>query len=209
MTSVEHELIEGGEAIERLGLSPGSSGNLSVKTADGILVTPTGTRLGGLREGGLSLVDENGIPLSGPPPSKEVPLHLAFYARGAAHQAVVHLHSPYAVAQACRAPWSDHSAIAPLTPYFVMRVGRTPLIPYARPGSPELAGHLGRVDGHFRAALLSNHGSIVAGASVAAALDAAIELEETARLMTVLNDTGRPLDDAQITDLVDHFNAIW
>ena len=91
-------VVDAGRALHAAGLSPGASGNISVKDDDGVWATPTGTPLGGLSADGLSRLDHHGSPLCGPPPTKEVPLHLALYARLPAARAVVHLHSSHAVA---------------------------------------------------------------------------------------------------------------
>lgn len=205
----EKALVAAGRMLAGRGLAPGSSGNVSVKTVDGFTITPTGVPLGGLSEKELALVDDEGRVLSTVAPSKEVPLHLAFYAKDPSFGAVVHLHSPYAVALSCCSPWSSQSAVPPITPYFVMRVGRTPLVPYARPGSRELAEQLAKLEGRFRATLLSNHGQLVAGPSLEAALDTAIELEEAARLVVLLGEQARILSDEEIVDIVEHFGAIW
>ena len=133
-------LIAAGRALVDAGLSPGSSGNLSVRDGEHILMTGTGTQLGSLVEGDLAVLDATGKVLAGAKPSKEVALHLALYAKNTEHTAVVHVHSPFAVALACLAPWSEQSAVPPLTPYSLMRVGQVPLLPFAAPGDPAMGG---------------------------------------------------------------------
>jgi L-fuculose-phosphate aldolase len=203
------ELVAAGREIDRLGLAWAASGNLSVAVDDVIAITPSGSHLGALAVDSLAIVSRDGASVSGPKPSKEFPLHLALYDRVPRCAAVVHLHSPSAVAVACREPWSAHSAIPPVTPYFVMRVGRVPLIPYARPGSLRLAESLAAASGDFHAALLQNHGPITAGDDVAAAVDAALELEATARLHLSLGSTATYLDESAIAELVAQFRADW
>jgi 3-dehydro-4-phosphotetronate decarboxylase len=203
------ELVSAGREIDRLGLAWAASGNLSVAAGDFIAITPSGSSLGALEPDSLAIISRDGESASGPKPSKELPLHLALYERLPRSAAVVHLHSPFAVAAACRQPWSAHSAIPPLTPYFVMRVGRVPMIPYARPGSLRLAESFAAVGGTFHAALLQNHGSITAGDDVSAAVGAALELETTARLHLLLGSTATQLDEAAIAELVAEFGADW
>ena len=196
--------------MDALGLSPASSGNLSLRVGDDdLVISASGSQLGHLDQDTLSVVSIQGELRSGPKPSKELPLHLAFYRRDPGYRAIVHLHSPYAVAVSCLTPWSEHSAIPPLTPYFVMRVGAAPLIPYAPPGSDRLGEELAAMGGDFRAALLQNHGPIVAHSDLDAAIDAAVELEETARLLVLLGDRGRPLSADDVTELSERFDVKW
>ncbi|MCP3427087.1 class II aldolase/adducin family protein [Rothia sp. AR01] len=191
------ELIETGRRLDRAGISPGSSGNLSVRTSDRILMSGTGTSLGHLAEEDIAVLDLEGRWLSGARPSKEVPLHAAMYAREPGHRAVVHLHSPQSVAVACLEPWSELSAVPPITPYFLMRVGQTPLIPFVPPGSPLMGDAVLAAPGRFRAALLANHGQVTAGADLAAAADAAVELEEACRITLLTDGRARRLLDPE------------
>ncbi|MEU6323175.1 aldolase [Streptomyces sp. NPDC047009] len=210
MNDPRHAVAEAGRRLHALGMSPGASGNISVRTPHGILVTPTGRGLDELTQDGLAALDADGAHTSGAPPTKEVPLHLALYARDPSAQAVVHLHSTHAVAVSCLEPDDPHSCLPPLTAYFVMRVGRTPLIPYAAPGDRALAAHVRAVPFTFRAALLANHGLVVTGADVEQAVLAAIEVEETARLHLLLHGRrARPLGPAQIADLATRHNVHW
>jgi ribulose-5-phosphate 4-epimerase/fuculose-1-phosphate aldolase len=204
------ELVQAGRALAALGLSPGSSGNLSVRNGSNIVMTPTGTSLGALDGDNLAVLDLVDGYRHGGKPSKEFPLHRAFYAKNPEFTAVVHLHSPYSMAASCLAPWSEHSAIPPISPYFVMRVGQTPLIPYAPPGDPMLGELLAAVPFDFNAALLRNHGQIVAARSLAQAVDAAIELEEACRL-TVLVGAQNPalLTPIQSRELAHRFGMPW
>lgn len=209
MTVVE-ELIETGRALVEAGLSPGSSGNISARDGDRLLVSGTGTSLGALGPDDFAIVALDGAILGGAKASKETPLHLGFYRRSEAHRAVVHLHSPQAAAFSCTEPWSEISAIPPLTPYFVMRVGRTPLLPYRMPGSAQLGEDILGTAGQFRAALLANHGSVVAGTDLADAAERAVEVEEACRiaLLTAGSDR-RELTDAQIHELSERWQSPW
>jgi ribulose-5-phosphate 4-epimerase/fuculose-1-phosphate aldolase len=191
--STRKELVAAGRRLVELGLSPGASGNLSVREGDRVVITPTGALLGELDVDGLSVLDLDGALVSGPRPSKEFPLHLAMYRRDPDADSVVHLHSVHAVAASCLPAWSERSAVPPLTPYFVMRVGQAPLVPYAAPGDPQQAADVEALPFDFRAALLQNHGSLVAAAGLEASMDAAVELEETCRLLLLLGDRDRRL----------------
>ncbi|MEU9444336.1 class II aldolase/adducin family protein [Streptomyces sp. NPDC048304] len=158
----------------------------------------------------MAALDADGTHTAGSPPTKEVPLHLALYARDPSAQAVVHLHSTHAVAVSCLEPGDPYSCLPPLTAYFAMRAGRTPLIPYAAPGDQALADHVRAVPFPFRAALPANHGLVVTGTDLEQAVWSAIEVEETARLHLLLHGRrARPLDPAQIADLADRHSVHW
>ncbi|MEU6456683.1 3-oxo-tetronate 4-phosphate decarboxylase [Streptomyces sp. NPDC047065] len=181
------------------GLTHGSTGNLSVRLADGgILLTPTGSSLGTVEESDLSRTDLHGNHLDGPRPTKEAFLHAAFYrARPGAH-AVVHLHSTYAVAVSCLGDVDPANALPPLTAYYAMRVGTLPLLPYHAPGDSTLEPLAERTARDHHAVLLANHGPVIAGASLEQAADAIEELEETAKLHLILRGhTPRPLTPEQ------------
>ncbi|MER6338501.1 class II aldolase/adducin family protein [Streptomyces tendae] len=210
MTALAQELVAAAAHLAGLGLSPGSSGNVSARDGDRVLVTPTGTDLAALDPENLSVLDLDGNRLDGPAPSKEYPLHLAFYRREDATRAVVHLHSRHAAAASCRAPWSERSALPPLTPYFVMRVGQIPLLPYAPPGDPAQAADLELLAFPCRAALLQNHGPVVAGTSLRAAAEAAVEVEEASALHLLLGDRPvRHLTPAEATALARKYGTYW
>lgn len=205
-TSPAARLVAAGRELHALRLSPGASGNLSVRTGDGFLLTPTGVGLGALEPDRLSRLDATGAHVGGEPPTKEVPLHLALYRRLPSAGAVVHLHSTHAVAVSCRAPvapCTDQDALPALTPYAVLRLGRVPVLPYAAPGTQELAAAVGGVAPGTRAVLLANHGPATVGRDLAEAVAAAVELEETARLSLLLADRPevRTLTPAQRAEL--------
>ncbi|MGX9787050.1 3-oxo-tetronate 4-phosphate decarboxylase [Janthinobacterium lividum] len=203
MESRQRELIvDFGKSLFERGLTAGSSGNLSVRLSDGWLLTPTNASLGRLDPAQLSKLDWDGNLISGAPPSKEAFLHRAMYAERGSAGAIVHLHSTHSAAVSCMCGLNHDDCIPPLTPYFVMKVGRLPLVPYHRPGDPALAGAIGAMARKHSAVLLANHGPVVSGTSLEAAVYAAEELEETAKLFLLLRDVPtRPLDAAQIADL--------
>ncbi|CAM3169971.1 3-oxo-tetronate 4-phosphate decarboxylase [Janthinobacterium lividum] len=195
-------IVDFGKSLFERGLTAGSSGNLSVRLSDGWLLTPTNASLGRLDPAQLSKLDWDGNLISGAPPSKEAFLHRAMYAERGGAGAIVHLHSTHSAAVSCMCGLNHDDCIPPLTPYFVMKVGRLPLVPYHRPGDPALAGAIGAMARKHSAVLLANHGPVVSGTSLEAAVYAAEELEETAKLFLLLRDVPtRPLDAAQIADL--------
>ena len=204
------DLVQAGAALAGLGLSPGSSGNLSVRIGDTVLMSPTGADLASLDAGNLALLSIDGDVIGGPKASKEFPLHQAMYARYPDMTAVVHLHSPHAAALSCSEPWAPHSALPPITPYLVMRVGQVPLIPYAAPGNTSQGAYIDSLDFDFSAVLLQNHGPLTAGTSVQQAVDAIIEIEEAAKLVLLLQ--GRParwLSDDEIAELTGTYGTAW
>ncbi len=204
------ELVDAGARLAGAGLSPGSSGNLSIRSGDRVVITATGADMGALDAASLSVLDLDGNLLSGPRPSKEYPLHRAFYRRSPETRAIVHLHSPKATAYACTDPWSDVTALPPITPYFVMRVGRTPLVPYADPGDVGQADLIEAMPGRFRAALLQNHGLVAAGPDMIAAVDTAVELEEACGIMLAAGSRRlRPLDDETARRLAEAYSSPW
>ncbi|MDN5768398.1 MAG: class II aldolase/adducin family protein [Humibacillus sp.] len=179
------EIVALGRALYDRGITPGRTGNLSVRVGGNVLLTPTGVSLGRLDVEGLSLVSLDGTHLQGGAPTKESALHLALYERFPEVGAVAHGHTTHAVAWSCRTDLDIADALPPLTAYFAMRVGRLPLIGYAPPGDPALAQDLRAVGAKH--ALLANHGSIASGSTLEAAVDALEEIEETARIALLLN----------------------
>ncbi|WP_144876044.1 class II aldolase/adducin family protein [Microbacterium sp. 1.5R] len=210
MTSPIDDLIAAGARVATAGISPGSSGNVSTLAGDLVYMTGTGTDMGRLSPDDVAVVTLAGDVVRGANPSKELALHLAFYAKNPAHRAVVHLHSPFAVAASCLEPWSDTSAIPPLTPYFVMRVGQSPLIPFRAPGDPDLAAQLLALPLPFHGALLANHGQIVSADTLDAAIEAAIELEEASRIALLTDGRQRRLlPPADVRALADRWGTPW
>jgi 3-dehydro-4-phosphotetronate decarboxylase len=197
---VRDEIVETGRSLYLRGLSPGTSGNLSVRTGDGFLMTPTNASLGALDPAALSVLDTAGNHVAGHVPTKEAWLHLALYAVRDDAQAIVHLHSTHAVAVACLADIDEDDVLPPLTPYSVMRVGRLPLVPYGRPGDDSLAGAVRERARTSGALLLANHGPIVAAATLGQAAAACEEIEETAKLMLLTHGMRRRLLTAQQVD---------
>lgn len=191
-----------GKSLFDRGLTAGSSGNISVRLPDGMLVTPTNSCLGRLDPERITKLDSNGNVQAGDQPSKEAFLHHAMYQSRPSEQAIVHLHSTHSVAVSCLAEIDHTNVLPPLTAYYVMRVGTVPLVPYFAPGDEALAAAVEQASKSTHAVLLSNHGPVVAGKSLDAAVNAIEELEETAKLFLLLrSERTRPLSTAQIADL--------
>lgn len=191
------------------GFSVGTAGNVSVRLADGILMTPTNARLGDLDPARIAKLDPRGTHIAGERPSKEVFLHQAFYDTRPECGAVVHLHSTWATALSCLADTDPDDCIPPLTPYVVMRVGRVAMVPYVKPGDPETGRLIRALDGRHAAVLLANHGPVVSGKTLFSAVAAAEELEETAKLLVALRGMKTNLlTQAQVEDLRATFGTI-
>lgn len=201
-SQLREQMVELGRSLYDRGLAHGSAGNISVKLSDGFLLTPTNSSLGRLDPARISRLDGNGKLLSGDAPSKEAFLHLGMYQERPASRAVVHLHSLHAVAVSCLDGLNPHDVFPPITAYAVMQVGKLALVPYYPPGDIMLADAVRKLAGKHHAVLLANHGPVVAGTSLTAAVYAIEELEQTARLMLLLQ--GHPtrlLRPEQIADL--------
>ena len=195
-----------GRSLFERGLTFGSSGNISVRVPGGYLVTPTNACLGRLDPSRICLVDETWQYVSGDKPSKELPLHSVMYETRPKTQAVVHIHSTYATALSLLPGLDPHDALAAITPYAIMRVGRLAVVPYTCPGAPEVIAHIRALKGKHKAILLGNHGPVVADTSLDHAVYAAEELEETAKLI-VLTRGMQPnlLTPANIDELIATF----
>lgn len=207
---LRERIVAIGHSLYTRGLSPGSSGNISARLEDGWLLTPTNSCLGELDPALLSKLDWNGNLVSGAKPSKEYFLHLAMYQKRQQSGAIVHLHSSHAAAISCLEGLDPASCLPPITPYFVMRVGQLPLIPYFRPGDKALALEIAKHADKHAAVLLANHGPVVSGQDLDSAMYAMEELEETAKLILLLQGQRiRTLNKVQIQELCETFGARW
>lgn len=193
------------------GLTGGSTGNISARTDDGgLLVSPTGTSFGRLDPGRLSRFDARGLLVDGDPPTKEMPLHTAFYDTRSTAGAVVHLHSCHSVALSMMPDADADNFLPPLTPYAIMKLGRVVLLPFFLPGDPAMGDAVRGLAGKRSAVMLANHGPVVAGKDIEAACNAIEELEDTARLaMLTRGMHPRALTPAQIQGLVTKFDVEW
>jgi 3-dehydro-4-phosphotetronate decarboxylase len=205
---LREEICALGRSIFERGLTHGSTGNISARCADGWLLTPTGASLGRLDPGRLSKLDWSGKLLSGDAPSKESFLHLAMYQERERNGAVVHLHATHSVAVSVLEDLDPDDLLPPLTAYYVMRIGKLPLVPYYAPGDLGLAEAVRGYARRHHALLLANHGPIVGGSSLAAAADAVEELEATARLYLLLQDRRvRALTPEQVAEIKRRYPA--
>ncbi|HVS29833.1 MAG TPA: 3-oxo-tetronate 4-phosphate decarboxylase [Thermoanaerobaculia bacterium] len=205
-TALRERIVEIGLSLVRRGFAHGTSGNISARLSDGILLTPTNSSLGNLSAESLSKVSLSGAHVSGDPPSKEAPLHLAVYRSREGDNAVVHLHSTHAVAVSCLAGLDPDNVFPPITPYSRMRLGTVKLVPYHRPGDPAVADAIARAAPRHHVLLLANHGSVVAAPSLDDGLYVSDELEETARLYLMLRHEKRnDLSPAAVEELDRHF----
>lgn len=203
-TETRTQMVELAASLFTRGYSVGSAGNISVRLPDGYLITPTNSCLGRLTAARLSRLDLDFAHISGDKPSKEVFMHRAFYTARPRAGAVVHLHSTMATAVSCLDGLDPENPIPPMTPYFVMRVGRRlPVLPYYRPGDAAMEPTIAREARTARALLLGNHGPVVSGRTLGDAVNAAEELEEAAKLFLLLRGVRtRILGPVQVQELL-------
>jgi ribulose-5-phosphate 4-epimerase/fuculose-1-phosphate aldolase len=205
-SQLREQMVMHGQSLHQRGLVPGSSGNISVRFEGGILVTPTNSCMGRLDPARISLLDHKGQHVSGDKPSKEAFLHLLMYQKRSTAHSVVHLHSTHAVAVSCCSGLDPCNAIPAITPYYVMKIGQLPLLPYFMPGDENLAKAVAEVAETRHAVLLANHGPVVAGKDLDNAVYAIEELEESAKLFLLLRNTAvNELSAGQIAALNEKF----
>lgn len=193
------------------GLTHGSTGNISARTGDGgLIVSPTGTSFGRLDPARLSRFDAEGRHVAGDPPTKEMPLHAAFYETRRQIGAVVHLHACHSVAWSMMPDADEDDFLPALTPYGIMQLGRVKLLPFFVPGDPATGDAVRGLSGKRAAVMLANHGPVVSGKDVEAACNAIEEFEATARLALMMRGVGaRLLDKAQVQRVVSAFGVEW
>ena len=210
-TQLREQICLLAKSIFDRGLTGGSTGNISARTDDGgLLVSPTGTSFGRLDPGRLSRFDAKGVLISGDQPTKEMPLHSAFYDTRSTAGAVVHLHACHSVAWSMMPDADPDNFLPPLTPYAIMKLGKVKLLPFFMPGDPAMGEAVRGLAGKRSAVMLANHGPVVAGKDVEAACNAVEELEDTARLAMMMRGIpARALTDDQVQDLVTKFNVEW
>lgn len=192
-------------------LTHGSTGNISARTEDGgLLVSPTGTSFGRLDPARLATFDATGQFIGGDKPTKEMPLHTAFYDTRSSAGAVVHLHAPHSVGLSLLPDPDEDNFLPPLTPYAVMQLGKVKLLPFFLPGDPAMGEAVRGLAGKRSAVMLANHGPVVAGKDVQAACYAVEELEATARLALLTQGLQpRALNTEQVAAVVERFNIDW
>ncbi len=209
---LRESICEFARSIYDRGLTGGSTGNISARLSDGrLLVTPTGSSFGRLDPARLSLFDAGMTLIGGDKPTKEMPLHTAFYeTRGAKAGAVVHLHSTYSVALSVLPDTDPDDMLPPITAYGIMKLGKVKLLPYFMPGDPAMGEAIRGLAGRRSAVVLANHGPVVAAKELEAAVYAMEELEETAKLALLTRGLNpRLLTEAQIAGLVRQFDVEW
>jgi ribulose-5-phosphate 4-epimerase/fuculose-1-phosphate aldolase len=216
-SEAREEICRVGRSLFERGYVHATAGNISVRLDDGFLITPTDACLGFLAPAALAKVDAQGRQVAGARASKTLALHRAIYDAAlrfdAATRCVIHTHSTHCVALSLHATGPE--LLAPITPYFVMKVGHVPLVPYERPGAPATAEAVAQAIARYgdagrpiRAVMLPRLGPNVWHDTPAAAMALLEELEETARL-TLLSPAPQPLDEAQIDALRKAFGARW
>lgn len=193
------------------GLTGGSTGNISSRTADGgLLVSPTGSCFGRLDPARLSRFNAEGQLIDGDAPTKEMPLHTAFYDTRSAAGAVVHLHSCHSVALSMMPDVDEDNFLPPLTPYAIMKLGKVKLLPFYLPGDAAMGEAVRGLAGKRSAVMLANHGPVVCSKDVEAACNAIEELEDTAKLaMLTRGYDPRQLTPEQVNNLVTKFDVEW
>lgn len=210
-TSLRDQICLLAKSLFDRGLTHGSTGNISARTEDGgLLVSPTGTSFGRLDPGRLSRFDTAGRLIDGDAPTKEIPLHTAFYETRSTAGAVVHLHSTHSVALSTLEDADSDDFLPALTPYAIMQLGRVKLLPVFLPGDPAMGEAVRGLGGKRSAVMLAHHGPVVAGKTVEAACNAVEELEETAKLALLLRGLpSKTLSADQVRDVVRGFDVEW
>ena len=204
-------MVELAASMYNRGLTGGSTGNISARTDDGgLLVSPTGSCFGRLDPARLSRFDKHGQLLDGDSPTKEMPLHAAFYETRSTAGAVVHLHSSHSVALSMMPDQDEDNFLPPLTPYAIMKLGKVKLLPFFLPGDPAMGDAVRGLAGKRSAVMLANHGPVVAAKDLEAACYAMEELEETAKLALLLRGSDAlGLSEAQVRQVVTAFDVEW
>lgn len=203
-----------GTSLHARGYAHATAGNISARHGDGFLITPTDACLGTLQPERLAAVNALGVQTGGDRASKTLALHRRIYAADPQARCVIHTHATHLVALTLSGVWQPDDIVPPITPYYVMKVGHVPLVPYHRPGDPAAAELVAaRIDTMrargtpIRAVMLERLGPVVWHESPEAASAVLEELEETARLWLMTRAT--PLTDVQIEELRRHFGAAW
>ena len=218
-SQAREEICRVGRSLFERGYVHATAGNVSVRLDDGLLITPSDACLGFLDPAQLARLDAGGRQLAGLPASKTVAMHQGIYRAAAklqtATRCVIHTHSTHCVALSLRAG-ARAELLEAITPYFVMKVGHVPVIPYRRPGATEAAQAVVRAIDEYagqgtpiRAVMLERLGPNVWHDTPAQAMAVLEELEETARLVCLASEPLQPLSAAQIEELRQAFGASW
>jgi ribulose-5-phosphate 4-epimerase/fuculose-1-phosphate aldolase len=215
-TQLRDEICRVGRSLFERGYVHATAGNISVRLQDGYLITPTDACLGTLDPARLARLDAQGVQTAGDRASKTLTLHRRIYEAAPQAGCVIHTHSTHLVALTLQGVWSDDDILPPITPYFVMKVGHVPLIPYHRPGDPRVAelvaqriSAMAERGTPIRAVMLDRLGPNVWHDSPAQASAVLEELEETARLWLMCQPGPLPLGEPEIEELRRQFGASW
>lgn len=213
---LREEICRVGCSLFERGYVHGTAGNISVRLDDGFLITPTDACLGRLLPDRLARIDATGAQTGGDRASKTLALHRRIYDADAEARCVIHTHSTHLVALTLQGVWSEQDILPPITPYFVMKVGHVPLIPYHRPGNAQVgelvAQRIAAMAARgtpIRAVMLDRLGPNVWQRSPAAASAVLEELEETAKLWLLCQPPPQPLSEDRIDELRRQFGAAW
>lgn len=206
------EICRIGKSLFDRGYAHSTAGNISVRTEEGFLITPTDACLGFMEPAQIAFVNVQGEQISGAPASKTLSLHQAIYRADPEARCVIHTHSTHLVALTLMGVWTSEDILPPVTPYYVMKVGHVPLVPYHRPGDPEVAKRVAamiesglRADKPLRAVMIERLGPNVWHRSLSAAMAALEELEETAKLWLLSGRAVEPLSATAIDELKQNF----
>jgi ribulose-5-phosphate 4-epimerase/fuculose-1-phosphate aldolase len=215
-TAAREEICRVGASLYARGYVHASAGNISVRLADGWLITPTDACLGTLDPARLARIGAGGEQTAGDRASKTLALHRRIYEAAPEARCVIHTHSSHLVALTLAGVWSEGDVLPPITPYFVMKVGHVPLIPYHRPGDPAVAelvaariAAMASRGTPIRAVMLERLGPNVWHRTPTEASAVLEELEETARLWLTTTPRPAPLSEARIDELRTAFGASW
>jgi len=213
---LREEICRVGRSLFERGYVHATAGNISVRLADGFLITPTDACLGRLEPQRLAKVTADGTQTGGDRASKTLALHRRIYDAEPQARCVIHTHSTHLVALTLQGVWQPDDILPPITPYFVMKVGHVPLIPYHRPGDPAAAERVAAAIGRhrergtpLRAVMLDRLGPNVWHASPAEAMATLEELEETARLWLLCSPKPASLTTEQLDTLNRTFGTAW
>lgn len=215
-TALREDICRTGSSLFARGYVHATAGNISVRTETGYLITPTDACLGSLDPAQLAEVDNSGLQTSGEKASKTLALHMRIYGADPLARCVIHTHSTHLVALTLSGVWQPDDILPPITPYFVMKVGHVPLVPYHRPGDPAVGDKVvrriaaARAAGKpIRAVMLDRLGPNVWHRTPSQASAVLEELEETAKLWMLSRPMPQPLTEPQIDELRTHFGVHW
>ena len=210
------EICRVGKSLFDRGYAHSTAGNISVRTEHGFLITPSDACLGFLQPEQIALVDFHGKQSSGAPASKTLALHQAIYHVEPSANCVIHTHSTHLVALTLKGVWKADDILPPITPYYVMKVGHVPLVPYHRPGDSVVADIVTQLitsarakSAPLRAVMIDRLGPNVWHQTLASAMATLEELEETAKLWLLSERSVPALSDEQINELITRFKLLY